>query len=309
MRRELVAETYRKLQLQICNRLENADRKSVFLDDNWQNEIGYGHTMILEDGDALEKAAVNFSAVAGRVTDSMRQALKINEREDYFASGISSIIHPYNPFVPVIHMNVRYFELSSGKSWFGGGIDLTPHYIDKQEAAWFHGELKTICDKFDPGYYQEFKDRADHYFYLPHRKETRGVGGIFFDHQSAVERTGFEKLFAFTRSLAEAYPRVYTELLNKNREHAFSEVEKRWQYLRRGRYVEFNLLYDRGTKFGIESGGRTESIFLSMPPMAAWGYNFEQKAGSPEANTVSLLKKGINWEAMSSKQRVTSRET
>lgn len=278
--------------------MENADGKSVFSDDNWENEIGEGHTMVLQHGDAIEKAAVNFSAVGGQVTDSMRRALKIEKARDYFASGISSIIHPQNPFVPVIHMNVRYFELSSGKSWFGGGIDLTPHYIDEQEAAWFHHELKAICNQFDPGCYQQFKDGADTYFYLPHRDETRGVGGIFFDHQPAGDESAFEKLFSFTCELAEAYPRIYLQLLNKNRSHAFTEADRNWQYLRRGRYVEFNLLYDRGTRFGLESGGRIESIFLSMPPMAAWMYDFKPDEGTPEAKTLSLLKKGIDWEGL-----------
>ncbi len=298
MERERVAQAYRDLQLQICRQLEKADGKAVFINDNWQKEIGYGHTMVLQHGDAIEKAAVNFSAVQGEVTDSMRKALKIEEGQEYFASGISSIIHPVNPFVPIIHMNVRYFKLSSGKAWFGGGIDLTPHFIDRQEAAWFHHSLKTICDRYDATYYRKFKDWADDYFYLPHRRETRGVGGIFFDHQEAAEETSFDKLFGFTRSLAETYPGIYIYLLNKNRNRAFSEAEKNWQHLRRGRYVEFNLLYDRGTKFGLESGGRTESIFLSMPPMAAWTYDLKPEEGSPEAGTLSLLKKGINWEDM-----------
>ena len=300
MRKDLVSGVYRDLQQKICSQLEQADGKSVFADDNWKNEIGYGRTMVFQYGDAIEKAAVNFSTVASRVTESMKQTLKIEEAQDYFASGISSIIHPLNPFAPIIHMNVRYFELSSGKSWFGGGIDLTPHYVDKEEAAWFHLKLKAICDTFDPGCYQQFKDWADTYFYLPHRDETRGVGGIFFDHQPAAEKSAFEKFFRFTRDLAEAYPRIYIQLLNKNRFRGFTEVEKNWQNLRRGRYVEFNLLYDRGTKFGLESGGRTESIFLSMPPVAAWTYDFKPEEDTPEARTLSLLRKGIDWERNSS---------
>lgn len=295
MRKDLVSGVYRDLQQRICSQLEQADGRSVFVDDNWKNEIGYGRTMVFQHGGAIERAAVNFSAVAGCVTESMNEALKIEEGQDYFASGISSIIHPLNPFVPIIHMNVRYFELSSGKSWFGGGIDLTPHYVDEEEAAWFHHELKPICDNFDPGCYKKFKDWADTYFYLPHREETRGVGGIFFDHQPAAEESAFEKLFGFTRDLAEAYPKIYIQLLNKNRFRSFNEAEKNWQNLRRGRYVEFNLLYDRGTKFGIESGGRTESIFLSMPPVAAWTYDFKPEKDTPEARTVSLLKRGIDW--------------
>ncbi len=292
----MLSEVYRELQSEICSRLEKADGKSVFANDNWKSEIGYGHTMVLQEGDAIEKAAVNFSAVSGPVSDAMRRALNIGAGETYFACGISSIIHPENPFVPIIHMNVRYFELNSGKSWFGGGIDLTPHYIDPQEAAWFHSELKQICDHFDPGYYVQFRQWADDYFFLPHRNETRGVGGIFFDHQDASDKPDFEKLFGFTRRLAEAYPVIYTHLMNKNRHRQYTQTEKEWQYLRRGRYVEFNLLYDRGTKFGLESGGRTESIFLSMPPMAAWTYDFTAEKGSREAQTLNLLKKNVEWE-------------
>ncbi|MEL7586385.1 MAG: oxygen-dependent coproporphyrinogen oxidase [Prolixibacteraceae bacterium] len=295
MRKDLVSNVYRDLQQQICSQLEKADGKGGFKDDSWKSEIGYGHTMVLQQGDAMEKGAVNFSAVSGQVNASMRRALQIEEGQGYFASGISSIIHPFNPFAPIIHMNVRYFELSSGACWFGGGIDLTPHYIDKREVAWFHGELKSICDRFDPAYYPNFKEQADHYFYLPHRQETRGAGGIFFDHQFAGETAAFEKLFNFTRSLAEAYPLIYISLLEKNRNRRYTPAERDWQYLRRGRYVEFNLLYDRGTKFGLESGGRTESIFLSMPPMACWAYDFQPEEGSPEANTLSMLKKGIDW--------------
>lgn len=295
MRKERVATTYRTLQQQICKQLENADGKSAFITDSWEKEIGYGHTMVFQDGDAIEKAAVNFSAVGGPITGTMRQALHVEEGQEYFASGISSIIHPRNPHVPITHMNVRYFELSSGQSWFGGGIDLTPHYIDRQEAGWFHRELKNVCDRFDANFYPDFKGWADNYFYLNHREETRGIGGIFFDHQPAVEEKQFEKLFAFTIDLAEAYPRIYIELLNKSRNKKFSDTEKNWQNLRRGRYVEFNLLYDRGTKFGLESNGRTESIFLSMPPLASWAYDYKVENGSKEAETLSLLKKNIDW--------------
>ena len=295
MRKKQVAATYRALQKNICKQLETADGRSAFKTDHWEKEIGYGHTMVFQHGNAIEKAAVNFSAVGGPVTETMRKALKIEEGQAYFASGISSIIHPYNPFVPITHMNVRYFELSSGESWFGGGIDLTPHYVDTQEAVWFHKQLKDICDRFNIDYYPEFKTWADDYFYLPHRNETRGVGGIFFDHQAASSDESFEQLFAFTQELAEAYPNIYIELLNKSRSRKFTDAEKSWQNMRRGRYVEFNLLYDRGTKFGMESNGRTESIFLSMPPLATWEYNYQAKEGVREEETLSLLKKNIDW--------------
>ncbi|RKD90206.1 oxygen-dependent coproporphyrinogen oxidase [Mangrovibacterium diazotrophicum] len=295
MRKDKVAADYRALQQKICSILEQADGGSKFMTDHWTKEIGEGFTMVFEDGHAIEKAAVNFSAVNGPVSESMRKALNIDEGQEYFASGISSIIHPRNPHAPITHMNVRYFELSSGVAWFGGGIDLTPHYVDKKEATWFHRELKTVCDRFDADYYPNFKKWADDYFYLKHRAETRGVGGIFFDHKPAASDSDFEQLFAYTKDLALAYPRIYVQLLNANRDKAFTESEKKWQYLRRGRYVEFNLLYDRGTKFGLESNGRTESIFLSMPPMASWTYDYKPEAGSREEETLNLLKKDIDW--------------
>lgn len=295
MRKEKIATTYRTLQQKICTQLEEADGKSSFKTDHWKKEIGEGYTMVFQGGDAIEKAAVNFSAVGGKVNQSMRRALHIEEGDDYFATGISSIIHPRNPHVPITHMNVRYFQLSSGKAWFGGGIDLTPHYVDKKEAAWFHQELKKVCDHYGPKFYPEYKKWADDYFYMPHREETRGVGGIFFDHQDGALDEQFDKYLAFTSELSETYPRVYIELLNANRNRPFSEAEKQWQTLRRGRYVEFNLLYDRGTKFGLESNGRTESIFLSMPPVATWAYDYQAEEGSKEEETLQLLKKDIDW--------------
>lgn len=295
MNKEKVAATYRELQQQMCKQLEEADGKAVFTADHWEKEIGFGYTMVIQNGDAIEKAAVNFSAVGGAVSETMRRALHIDEGEEYFATGISSIIHPCNPHAPITHMNVRYFQLSSGKAWFGGGIDLTPHFVNKEEASWFHHQLKEVCDQYDASFYPNYKKWADEYFYLPHREETRGVGGIFFDHQDGAGEEQFRTYFAFTSALAKAYPRIYIELLNKNRNLPFSEEEKQWQTLRRGRYVEFNLLYDRGTKFGLESNGRTESIFLSMPPLASWAYDYQAEKGSREEETLQLLKKDMDW--------------
>lgn len=294
-RKKQIASTYRELQQQICQLLETTDGGGQFQTDHWTKDIGEGYTMVFNQGNALEKAAVNFSAVSGPVSENMRKALKIEDGQHYFASGISSIIHPQNPHAPITHMNVRYFELSSGQCWFGGGIDLTPHYVDKNEAKWFHQQLKGVCDRYSAEYYPKFKIWADNYFYLKHRDETRGIGGIFFDHQQAQDQTTYEQLFQFTRDLAEAYPQIYMVLLDANRSKDFTEAEKQWQYLRRGRYVEFNLLYDRGTKFGLESNGRTESIFLSMPPMAGWTYDYQAEEGSREAETLNLLKKDIDW--------------
>ncbi len=296
MNKHKVADNYKILQLQICDKLEALDGQAVFNTDEWSKPLGYGITKtITQGGDAIEKAAVNYSVVNGKLSLAMQQALNLEEEDTYFASGISSIIHPKNPHVPIIHMNVRYFALGSGKAWFGGGIDLTPHYVNKGDAKEFHQALKKLCDKYDAEYYQAFKQEADDYFYLPHREETRGVGGIFFDHREVTNHEKFTHFLDFTTDLAKAYPVIYAALLNKNRNTPFKSIEKQWQNLRRGRYVEFNLLYDRGTKFGLESNGRTESILLSLPPDASWVYNFEPKEHSAEAKTLALLKKGVNW--------------
>lgn len=304
MNKYKVVGNYKELQSKICTQLEKLDGRAEFNTDLWTKPLGQGITKILTHGDAIEKAAVNYSVVNGKLSSAMQHALNLEGDDTYFASGISSIIHPENPHAPIIHMNVRYFELGSGKAWFGGGIDLTPHYINKSDAKEFHQALKKLCDKYDTQYYKDFKQQADDYFYLPHREETRGIGGIFFDHQEVSGKEKFEHFLAFTSDLAKAYPVIYASLLNKNRNHPVKTTEKQWQNIRRGRYVEFNLLYDRGTKFGLESNGRTESILLSLPPDASWTYRFEPEAHSAEAKTLALLKKGVNWLDMDLKTEV-----
>ena len=197
--------------------------------------------------------------------------------------------------VPIIHMNVRYFEMDNGTWWFGGGIDLTPHYVNEEDAKFFHQTLKDVCDKHDVTYHPKFKKWADDYFYLKHRKETRGIGGIFFDRLGGQDGHTKESRFAFVKDVGEAFAPIYTHLIAKNKETAYGENEQKWQALRRGRYVEFNLVWDKGTKFGLDTNGRTESILMSMPPMANWVYNHQVEEGSAEAQTLGLLKKGIEW--------------
>jgi coproporphyrinogen III oxidase len=214
---------------------------------------------------------------------------------DFFASGVSIVLHPENPHVPIIHMNVRYFEMDNGTYWFGGGIDLTPHYIVPEQAKLFHQGLKEICDQYHSDFYSKFKEWADDYFFIPHRNETRGVGGIFFDHQTATESISKEQLFQFCIDLGEAFPELYSQQVDLGKNHTFSDQEIQWRNIRRGRYVEFNLVHDRGTKFGLFSGGRTESILMSLPADASWEYNFEPIDGSIEKLTNSYLKKGIDW--------------
>ena len=293
-RGEKVAGAFKKLQSRACKIIEEADREAVFVHNAWTKDIGSGDSAVMQEGEKIEKAALNFSRVSGEYTEEMAKNAGMTPGK-FFATGISSIMHPRNPMVPIIHMNVRYFELESGVAWFGGGIDLTPHYVDKREAAWFHQQLKSVCDRFDLQFYPDFKKQADDYFYLPHRNETRGIGGIFFDHQQPDTTAEFEKLFGFTQALAQLYPELYASIINDKFALAFTERERQWQSIRRGRYVEFNLLYDRGTKFGLVSGGNTESILLSMPPVASWKYQFNPEPGSPEQETLDLLQKDIDW--------------
>ena len=292
---QLVADTYKALQYEMCSILNDADGKAKFEMHQWQKDIGGGITAVMQNGRVIEKAGLNFSHVKGKYTEQMANLLGVYDAENYAATGISSILHSSNPNMPTIHMNVRYFELDNGVAWFGGGIDLTPIYVDKQEAAWFHEKLKTICDNAHPEFYSKYKPWADDYFYIPHRKETRGVGGIFFDRVKPGEPLSFEDMFVFTQELAKAYPRIYAEIMSKKGDLIFTPQQKEWQKLRRGRYVEFNLVYDRGTKFGLASGGNTESILVSLPAEVNWEFQHEPMEGSAEAETLNLLKKGIDW--------------
>jgi coproporphyrinogen III oxidase len=288
----------KNLQQNICVQIEEADGKEKFITDTWERAGGGGGiTRVIANGNIIEKGGVNFSAVWGKTPEPTLKSLGIvaAEQPDFFATGVSIVIHPFNPMVPIIHMNVRYFEMSNGMWWFGGGIDLTPHYVNEDDAKYFHQQLKNVCDQHHPSYYPEFKKWADDYFFIRHRNETRGIGGIFFD--SLKDDNGFtkESRFEFLKSVGSAFAPIYTALLKKNHKFPFTEKERQWQSLRRGRYVEFNLVWDRGTKFGLETDGRTESILMSLPPQANWVYDFRPEENSAEAKTLALLKQGINW--------------
>ncbi|MDX1904405.1 MAG: oxygen-dependent coproporphyrinogen oxidase [Thermonemataceae bacterium] len=294
-----ITEAFKNLQDSICLALEQADGLGKFLEENWQREGGGGgRTRVLSKGNVIEKGGVNFSEVFGEVTPMMAQKLQMKEG-NFLATGVSIVLHPHNPHVPIIHMNIRYFELEelSGEKvyWFGGGIDLTPHYVDEEDAYFFHQNLKDVCQKHHSDFYPKFKIWADDYFYLKHRQETRGIGGIFFDRLSQYENLGKEDIFAFVMEVGNSFAPIYTKLMAKNKMKPYTETEKQWQYLRRGRYVEFNLVYDAGTKFGLETNGRTESILMSLPPQAHWLYNFQVEEGSKEQQTLEMLKKGISW--------------
>lgn len=293
-RAEEIALLYKGLQKAICQKLEQADGKAEFTEERWEKEIGYGITCAIRNGAAIEKGGVNFSFVKGEFTAQMERLLD-EKANNYIATGISSIMHPVNPHMPIIHTNVRFFSLDNGVQWFGGGIDLTPHYIDVTEAGNFHRQLKQICDQYSPIFYSQFKTWADDYFYIPHRHETRGVGGIFFDRLKPGEEFSFEQLLTFTKDLALAYAEIYSNIVREKKSKLFSAEQKAWQELRRGRYAEFNLVYDRGTKFGFESSGNAESILISLPPTSAWEYKLQVKQDSAEQETLRLLKKDIDW--------------
>lgn len=296
MTKEFIADAFKNLQDQICTGLERLDGKSIFHEDSWQREQGGGgRTRVLKHGNLIEKGGVAFSAVHGPVTDEMKKQLKM-DGNSFFATGVSIVLHPENPHVPIIHMNVRYFQLDDDTYWFGGGIDLTPHYIVDSQAVEFHKSLKDICDSFDKDFYPKFKAWADTYFFIPHRGESRGIGGIFYDHLSEKNsKLSKEELLSFALKLGGSFVEIYTNQAQKGRYLPVDETHKLWQHLRRGRYVEFNLVNDRGTKFGLHSGGRTESILMSLPPLAQWEYDYTPSEKSLEAETLAKLRSKINW--------------
>ncbi|MFB9844478.1 oxygen-dependent coproporphyrinogen oxidase [Mucilaginibacter ginsenosidivorans] len=294
--KEQIAADYQTIQDEICLALEQCDGKGKFEEELWQRDGGGGgRTRILQNGNILERGGVNFSAVEGKLPPVMKKALGV-EQEDFFATGVSIVIHPNHPMVPIIHMNIRYFEMPGSEvRWFGGGIDLTPHYVIEDDACFFHGYLKSTCDKYNADFYPRFKKWADDYFFIKHRNETRGIGGIFYDKLVAADGMTWDNIFEFSKAVGRTFAPVYTELVNRNRDKPFTEAQQQWQYQRRSRYTEFNLVYDAGTKFGLETNGRVESILMSLPPTAKWIYNYQPQPGSEEEKTLSLLKKGIDW--------------
>ncbi|WP_282635948.1 oxygen-dependent coproporphyrinogen oxidase [Sphingobacterium thalpophilum] len=294
--KEAIALAYKDIQNEICLALEQLDGSAKFEEELWEREGGGGgRTRIIQNGRILEKGGVNFSAVHGKLPESIKKAFGVDE-DDFFATGVSIVIHPNNPWVPIIHMNIRYFELNEHIRWFGGGIDLTPHYVNEEDARYFHQQLKAVCDKHNPDFYEEFKKWADDYFYIRHRGETRGIGGVFYDKLN-TQKTGMnlQDIFAFSCDLGRSFAPIYSVLVEKNRNKTYTDAEKNWQLIRRGRYVEFNLVWDSGTKFGLETNGRIESILMSLPSQASWVYDHQPKEGSEEAKTLSMLRKGINW--------------
>ena len=270
----------------------------TFSTDSWRREEGGGGiTRTFAGGNLIEKGGVAFSAVTGPYTPVMQQTLKIDAPEgtEFLATGVSIVLHPRSPLMPIIHMNVRYFSLTNDIWWFGGGIDLTPHYVTADSGRFIHQTLKDICDKYDFEYYPRFKQWADDYFFIPHRNETRGVGGIFFDRLSATDNHTKADRWGFVQDVALSFVPIYKHYAEQYRHLPYGERETEWQMRRRSRYVEFNLVYDLGTKFGLISNGRTESILMSMPPLARWDYGYAPPPNSPEAETLTWLRKAVDW--------------
>ena len=279
------ASWFRELQDRICRALEEIDGAARFREDEWSRPGGGGgRTRVLEHGGLLEKAGVNFSDVHGELPPELAASTP-GEGTAFRATGISLVLHPESPMLPTVHANFRCLE-KGGTVWFGGGADLTPYYPFRDDVIHFHRAWKTVCDLHDRAYYPRFKKTCDEYFYLPHRGETRGVGGIFFDYlQGDLEGT-----FAFVRDAGDAFLGAYLPIVERRRGEPWSDREREFQLYRRGRYVEFNLLFDRGTVFGLKTGGRTESILMSLPPMARWVYAHTAEAGSREAKLQEFLK-------------------
>jgi coproporphyrinogen III oxidase len=289
------------LQNSICKELELLDGREKFNEDVWTREGGgKGFTRVITDGNVFEKAGVNRSAVYGEVTPALAAQLKTSGSH-FFATGISLVIHPLSPMVPTAHANFRYFELYDEKknkidSWFGGGADLTPYYLFEEDAIHFHKTFKAACDQFDPSFYPTFKIHCDEYFNNTHRgNERRGVGGIFYDYLRPSQNLTEEFLFNFSRACGNAFTMAYLPIVERTRSIPYGEEQIKWHEIRRGRYVEFNLIHDRGTIFGLKSNGRTESILMSLPPRVRFNYDDKPLPGTPEEELVKVLKHPKDW--------------
>ncbi|MFT5814534.1 MAG: coproporphyrinogen III oxidase [Psychroserpens sp.] len=289
---DVVVEFLKALQDQICSALEAADGSGKFIEDNWvRAEGGGGRTRVLTNGSVIEQGGVNFSVVSG---DKLPPSATAHRPElagrKWQACGVSLVIHPKNPFIPTSHANVRFFiaekEGEAPVWWFGGGFDLTPFYPFKEDVVHWHKTAKDICQPFGDDVYPKYKKLCDEYFYLKHRDETRGVGGLFFDD---LNKWGFDKCFDYIKAIGTGFIDAYVPLMENRKDTPFDDNNRQFQLYRRGRYVEFNLVFDRGTLFGLQSGGRTESILMSMPPLARWQYNFQAVAGSAEAELQDYL--------------------
>jgi coproporphyrinogen III oxidase len=317
--RHRVSQFMQQLQDNICQSLENLDGLGKFCQDEWERaEGGGGRSRIIRDGAVFEQGGVGFSEIRGsQLPPSILAQHPEASGHEFYVTGTSMVLHPRNPYLPTVHLNYRYFEAGS-VWWFGGGADLTPYYPFAEDAAHFHSTLKQACDAHHPSYYPVFKRWCDEYFYLKHRQETRGIGGIFFDYQNGQghlyrgpnpEGTAavysnsvgtpaprsWEELFAFVRDCGNAFLPAYVPIVEQRRNMEYAEPQRNFQLYRRGRYVEFNLVEDRGTIFGLQTNGRTESILMSLPPLVRWQFNYQPEPNTPEASLYKTFLKPQDW--------------
>ncbi|MDH4069306.1 MAG: oxygen-dependent coproporphyrinogen oxidase [Ignavibacteria bacterium] len=282
---------FQELQARICEGLEQADGGGGFRTDGWERPGGGGGvSRVMENGEVFEKGGVNTSEVFGTLPETIARRINASPT-GFYATGISLVLHPRNPWVPTIHANLRYFEMEDGSAWFGGGTDLTPYYCFTEDAVHFHTVLRNVCDASDPESYRKFKRWCDEYFYLKHRGEARGVGGVFFDYLKGDP----DRHFRFVQGIGDAFLDSYLPIVRRRAGLAYGERERTWQLIRRGRYVEFNLVYDRGTTFGLETNGRVESILMSLPPLVSWIYDHTPEPGSKEEELLEILRHPREW--------------
>jgi coproporphyrinogen III oxidase len=295
------------LQDQIVKGLEVVDGQAKFKEDLWERpEGGGGRTRVIENGQVFEKGGVNISAVHGKLPEAMQKMFNVGEA-DFFACGLSLVLHPKNPMVPTVHANWRYFEmydsstaLSTGprkviNSWFGGGQDLTPYYLFEEDAIHFHQTCKNACDENNLDFYPKYKKQCDAYFWNAHRHEARGIGGLFFDYCKATEDMSMENWFNFVSQVGNSFLKAYAPIVERRKNLSYTTAQKTWQEIRRGRYVEFNLVHDKGTLFGLKTNGRIESILMSLPPHVQWVYDHHAEVGSEEEKLIKVLEKPIDW--------------
>jgi len=297
------AQFYRyieNLQDTITSNLEKIDGKARFREDVWERlEGGGGRTRVIEKGNVFEKGGVNISAVHGALPKAMQAYFKVGE-VDFYACGLSLVLHPKNPFVPAVHANWRYFEMYDKKGvivdqWFGGGQDLTPYYLFEEDANHFHQTCKAACDNHNPNFYIEFKKKCDKYFYNAHRNEGRGIGGLFFDYCKKTDQMSMPQWYDFVSEVGNSFLGAYVPIVQKRKDIVYTEKHRNWQEIRRGRYVEFNLVHDKGTLFGLKTNGRIESILMSLPPKVQWIYDHHPEKGSEEEKLMEVLTNPRDW--------------
>ncbi|PKW28815.1 oxygen-dependent coproporphyrinogen oxidase [Flavobacterium lindanitolerans] len=288
------------LQDKITAELERVDGQATFRQDLWERpEGGGGRTRVIENGAVFEKGGVNISAVHGSLPQAMQTYFKVGD-VDFFACGLSLVIHPKNPMVPTVHANWRYFEMydkegNTVDQWFGGGQDLTPYYLFEEDARHFHQTCKSACDKHHPDFYSKFKKQCDAYFWNAHRNEARGLGGLFFDYCKASEDFTLDNWYDFVTEVGNSFLEAYVPIVEKRKNLEYTPENRNWQEIRRGRYVEFNLVHDKGTLFGLKTNGRIESILMSLPPHVQWVYDHHPEAGSEEEKLINILENPIDW--------------